>query len=114
VARGSFCAGRRNQAEPVDGEEEIHHRQPVAAGLPDAPARRALLLYGFNGIRAKFARFVFHLWVLFTILIIVATVVTTFEDPRALPSNVIAMVAWLGWAVGLRYWAVTLDGRTKT
>ncbi len=76
--------------------------------------RRALLFYRFNGFRAKLARVVFHLWVLFTILVIVATVVTTFEDPRALPSNLVAMIAWLGWAVGLRYWAVSLDERTKT
>jgi hypothetical protein len=76
--------------------------------------RRALLFYRLNGIRAKLARFVFHLWVLFTILVIVATVVTTFEDPRALPSNLVATIAWLGWAVGLRYWAVSLDERTKT
>jgi hypothetical protein len=76
--------------------------------------RRALLFYRFNGFRAKLARVVFHLWVLFTILVIVATVVTTFEDPRALPSNLVATIAWLGWAVGLRYWAVSLDERTKT
>jgi hypothetical protein len=76
--------------------------------------RRALLFYRFNGIRAKLARFIFHLWVLFTILVIVATVVSSVEDPRALPSNLLAMIAWLGWAVGLRYWAVSLDERTKT
>jgi hypothetical protein len=72
------------------------------------------LFYRLNGIRAKPARFVFQLWVLFTILVIVATVVTTFEDPRALPSNLVATIAWFGWAVGLRYWAVSLDERTKT
>jgi hypothetical protein len=31
-----------------------------------------------------------------------------------LPSNLVATIAWLGWAVGLRYWAVSLDERTKT
>jgi hypothetical protein len=76
--------------------------------------RRALLFYRFNGIRAKLARFVFHLWVLFTILVIVATVISSVDDPRALPSNLVAMIAWLGWSVGLRYWAVSLDERTKT
>jgi hypothetical protein len=86
----------------------------VSAPRDRITVRRALLFYRFNGIRAKVARFVFHLWVLFTILVIVATVVTTVEDPRALPSNLVATIAWLGWAVGLRYWAVSLDERTTT
>ncbi len=76
--------------------------------------RRALLFYRSTGLRATLARFVFHLWVMFTILVVAATVVSTFEDPRVLPSNLVALLAWLGWAVGIRYWAVSLDERAKT
>ncbi|RDH77891.1 hypothetical protein DVS77_13630 [Mycolicibacterium moriokaense] len=73
--------------------------------------RRALLLYRFNGFRAVLARTVFHAWALLTILIVVATVVSTIEDPRVSPSNVVALVAWIGWAVGIRYWAVSRNER---
>ncbi|WP_123025319.1 hypothetical protein [Mycolicibacterium stellerae] len=75
--------------------------------------RRALLFYRFTGSRAKLARFVFHLWVLFTIIVVVATVVSSVDDPRTLPSNLIAMLGWLGWAAGMRYWAVSRDERAR-
>ena len=74
--------------------------------------RRALLFYRFTGFRAMLARFVFHFWLFFTVLVVAATVVSTFEDPRALPSNLVALIAWIGWAVGLRYWAVSLNERS--
>jgi hypothetical protein len=73
--------------------------------------RRALLLYKFNRPRAVIARYVFHCWVALTVLIVVATIVSSFEDPRTLPSNLISLVAWVGWAVGIRYWAVSLNQR---
>jgi hypothetical protein len=73
--------------------------------------RRALLFYRFTGLRATLARFVYHFWLLFTVLVVAATVVSTFEDPRVLPSNLVALIAWVGWAVGLRYWAVSLNER---
>jgi hypothetical protein len=75
--------------------------------------RRALLLYRFEGSRATIARFLFHCWVALTVLVAVATVISTVDDPRTLPSNLVAFVAWLGWAVGLRYWAVSLNERTR-
>jgi hypothetical protein len=74
--------------------------------------RRALLLYRFNGSRATVARFVFHCWVALTMLVVVATVLSTVDDPRVLPSNLVAFVAWIGWAVGVRYWAASLNERT--
>jgi hypothetical protein len=74
--------------------------------------RRALLLYRFNGSRATVARFVFHCWVALTILVAIATVLSTVDDPRVLPSNLVAFVAWIGWAIGLRYWAVSRNERT--
>ena len=74
--------------------------------------RSALLLYRFNGRRAVFARLVFHCWVVLTVLIVIATIVSAFEDPRVLPSNVVSLVAWVGWAVGVRYWATSLNERS--
>ena len=34
-----------------------------------------------------------------------------FADPRLIPGDLVAFVAAVGWAVGLRYWAVSLDSR---
>lgn len=73
--------------------------------------RRALLLYKFNGPRAVIARFVFHCWAAVAVLVVVATALSSFGDPRTLPSNVISLVAWVGWAIGIRYWAVSLNER---
>jgi hypothetical protein len=89
--------------------EESH----AAAPHDRMTLRRALLFYRFTGARAMFARFIFHLWLLFAILIVVATVISAFQDPRVVPSNVVGLVAWVGWTVGLRYWAASLDERAK-
>jgi hypothetical protein len=74
--------------------------------------RRALLLYRFKGSRATVARFVFHCWVALTVLVAVATVLSSVDDPRVLPANLVGFVAWIGWAVGLRHWAASLNDRT--
>ncbi len=73
--------------------------------------RSALLFYRFTGIRARIARVVFWLWVVFSALIVVAVVISAVDDPRVLPSNVVGLVAWLGWGVGLRYWAASHSER---
>ena len=82
----------------------------------DAPQRRmtvrdALLLYRFNGIRAHIARIVFWFWVALTVLVLAAMVFTAVEDPRTIPSNLVVLVAWVGWSIGLRYWAVSHSER---
>ncbi|MBX7433581.1 hypothetical protein JDV09_15895 [Mycobacterium sp. Y57] len=87
---------------------------PESAPHDPMTVRRALLLHRLTGIRAKFARLVFHLWVMLIVLIAVIMVVTSIDDPRVLPANVIVLIAWCGWAVGLRYWAVSLDQRATS
>jgi hypothetical protein len=82
----------------------------------DEPERRmtlrdALLLYRFTGIRAHIARIVFWFWALLTVLIVIATVATAIEDPRTLLANLVSLVAWVGWAVGLRYWTQSANER---
>jgi hypothetical protein len=82
----------------------------------DAPRRRltlrnTLLLYGFTGVRARIARIVYWLWVAFLVLILVAIAISAFDDPRVLPSNLVALVAWVGWGFGLRYWAESHNDR---
>jgi len=90
----------------------VEETQPTAEPRDRMTLRRALLLYRFKGPRATIARFVFHCWVALTILVAIATVLSTVDDPRVLPSNLVAFVAWIGWAIGLRYWAVSRNART--
>jgi hypothetical protein len=90
----------------------VEESAATAAPRDRMTLRRALLLYRFRGTRATTARFVFHCWVALTVLVAVATVLSTVDDPRVLPANLVAFIAWLGWAIGLRYWAVSLNERT--
>ena len=73
--------------------------------------RRALLLYRFNRPAAKIARIVFWIWILFALLGPIGVVVDAFQDPRLIPGDLLAAVALVGWAIGMRYWAVSLDER---
>ena len=73
--------------------------------------RRALLMYRFKRPAAAVARIVFWVWTALTILDAIATVLTAFHDPRSIPANLVAFIAFAGWAVGLRYWAASLDAR---
>jgi hypothetical protein len=77
--------------------------------------RSALLLYRFKRPAAAIARIVFWFWTALTILMAaIATVLTGFDEPRLIPVNLVSLVAFVGWAVGLRYWAVSLNERTAT
>lgn len=84
---------------------------PLEASGHRLTLRDALLLHKVNGAGAAVARLVFHCWVLVTVLVVAAAVAGSIEDPKVLPANVVALVAWLGWAVGLRYWAVSRNER---
>ena len=76
--------------------------------------RRALLLYRFKRPAAAIARTVFWFWAALTILLAMAIVLSVFDDPRLIPANLVELVAFVGWAVGLRYWAVSLNDRTAS
>jgi len=73
--------------------------------------RRALLLYRFQRWTAVIARIVFYLFVAVTILVTAEAVVAVYNDPRLMPANVLAVAAFVGWAVGVRYWAASLNER---
>lgn len=90
--------------------EQAHHADTPQRRLT---LREVLLLYRFTGVRARVARVVYWLWVVFLVLVAVAIVVSVFEDPRVLPSNLIALVAWIGWGVGIRYWAEAHNERAR-
>jgi hypothetical protein len=78
---------------------------------PRMTLRNALLLYRFTGIRASIARIVFWLWLFLTAFIVVVIVMSAVDDPRILASNLVVLVAWIGWAVGIRYWAESHNER---
>ena len=89
----------------------VEESQPADAPQRRMTLRDALLLYRFTGIRARIARAVFWFWLALTVLVVVDTVVTAFDDPRVLPANLVSLVAWAGWTVGLRYWAESHNER---
>lgn len=82
--------------------EESHLSDEPQQGMT---LRDALLFHRLNGIRAQIARAVYWFWLLLTVFVLVAIVISAYQDPRTIPSNVIVLVAWVGWAIGLRYWA---------
>jgi len=84
----------------------------------DPPPRRltvrdALLLSRLAGVRANIARIIYWLWLVLTVGIVIASTISAFTDPRTLPSNLIVLVPWVGWAVGIRYWAASLSERAS-
>jgi hypothetical protein len=85
----------------------VEESQPADAPQRRVTVRDAMLFYRFTGIRARIARIVYWLWAAFTVVVVIAIAISAFEDPRVLPANLVALVAWVGWAVGLRYWAVS-------
>lgn len=73
--------------------------------------RSALLLYSFNWRAAAIARIVFWFWTALTIVMAIATVLSGFDERLLIPVNLISLVAFVGWTVGLRYWAISLNAR---
>lgn len=90
---------RTEEAEPESGPP---HRVTL---------RQALLLHRLNGIRANIARIVYWLWLVAIVVVVVVSAVSADTDPRTLPSNLVVLVAWVGWAIGLHYWAVSHSER---
>ncbi len=83
----------------------VEEAQPADSSQRRMTLRDVLLLYRFTGIRPRIARIVYWIWVALTVVIVIAIAISAFDDPRVLPANLVALAAWAGWAVGLRYWA---------
>jgi hypothetical protein len=90
----------------------VENSEPTEQPRSRLTLRRALLLYRFKRPAATVARIVFWLWAALAILVVIAAVLSAFDEPRLIPANLVALVAWVGWAIGLRYWAVSLNERT--
>jgi hypothetical protein len=89
----------------------VEKSQPTEQPRSRLTLRRALLLYRFNRPAASIARSVFWFWAALTILVVMAGVLGAFDEPRLIPSSLVGLVAWVGWAIGLRHWAVSLNER---
>jgi hypothetical protein len=90
----------------------VEESEPTEQPRSRLTLRTALLLYRFKRPAATIARIVFWFWAALTLLVAIATVWTAFDDPRLLPANLVSLIAWVGWAFGLRYWAASLNERT--
>ena len=80
------------------------------AHLSDEPERRTtlrdvFLLRRLTGLRAHLARLIYWLCLFLAVFVVTAAVIGGYDDPRTVPSNLVVLVAWVGWAIGLRYWA---------
>jgi hypothetical protein len=91
----------------------IEEAEPTDPPRSRMTLRRALLLYRFKRPTARIARIVFWLWAALALLVVIASALSAFDDPRLLPSNLFSLIAWTGWAVGIRYWAASLNERTS-
>ncbi|MBJ8348337.1 hypothetical protein [Antrihabitans sp. YC2-6] len=76
--------------------------------------RRALLLYGFDRTAAKVVRVVFYAGVLLSAFWAVAVVLTFVDDPGSGPLSVCWFLVSVGYAVGIRKWAISLDEEHAT
>src|SRR4051812_15754513 len=85
----------------------IEQSEPTAQSRRRLTVRNALLLYRFKRLTAAIARIVFYFWTAVTIVSVVGMVFNGYEDPRLIPGDLVALGAFVGWAVGLRYWAVS-------
>lgn len=75
------------------------------------PIRRALLLYRFHGAHAKFIRLLFHCWLLFVVFTSLGVALGTFPNFFKLPLPLLVTATVAGYAIVLRYWAVSSDER---
>jgi hypothetical protein len=92
----------------------VEESEPTAQSRSRLKLRSALLLYRFKRRAATIARIVFYFWTALTILVAMGTVLNDLEDPRLIPGDLVALGVFAGWAVGLRYWAVSLNERERT
>jgi hypothetical protein len=86
---------------------------PVPEAQGRMTVRRALLLYRFTRPAAKIARVVFWMWILFAMLGPIGILMDAFQDPRLIPGDLVGAATLVGWAIGLRYWALSLEGRGR-
>jgi hypothetical protein len=86
--------------------------QPTEQPRSRLTVRNALLLYRFHRPAASIARIIFWFWAALVIFVVIAAVLGAFDEPRLIPASLVGLVAWVGWAIGLRYWAASLNERT--
>jgi len=92
----------------------VEKSQPPERPRSRLTLRRALLIYRFNRPAATFARIVFWFWAALAILAFIGAVLGAFDEPQLIPSSLVGLIAWVGWAIGLRHWAVSLNERAAT
>lgn len=71
--------------------------------------RRALLLYRFDRRAARVIRIIFYIYALCSVVVSLLLLWSGVLYLRYLPGDIIQVVAFIGWAVALRYWAASLE-----
>lgn len=82
-------------------ESETHRTRPKRF-------RRALLLYRLHRGTASLVRIIFYGWTIFVVWSAQDFANIARKDIERLPGQLTLLIALIGWAVGLRYWAASL------
>ena len=112
-----FLAGRVDKPRPR-GEKR---RRAESMGMLEADRatakattgtlRRALLFYRFHRPSANIVRIIFYLWTLSLPYWAAGFLLAALDERYYFPGNTVHFLAFIGYAVALRYWAALLETR---
>jgi hypothetical protein len=93
--------------------ERAENARPERKEPHQRVVRRALLFHRFHGPAAKFVRILFYGWILCGVIPAASVLLAELGNPLRIPGSVLFSATFVGYAVALRYWAVSLDERCK-
>lgn len=88
-------------------------RRPDREEARRVTIRRWFLLYRLHRRTANIVRIIFYALLVGTALIVAASILDAPGNPREIPASVSSVIALTGLAVGLRYWAASLEMSPK-
>jgi hypothetical protein len=91
---------------------ERAEKRRVARGKPRRISfDRALLFYDFHRRAARVVRAIFYIYSVLSAILVILLLWSGWDDPHYLAGNVVFCVILILYAVGFRYWAVSLEER---
>lgn len=86
---------------------------PDTAEAMKGTLRRVLLFYPFHRPAARIARLVLYIWVTFSTVFAALLLMSAWGYPYYFPGTTVQILAFIGYAVALRYWAASLEATRK-
>ena len=97
-----FLAGRVDKLRP-----EVGRQRRVSL-------RRALLFYRFHRPAARIVRIILYIWALFSVVWAVGVLEVDLDQHYWFAGDTVQFVAFIGYAVALRYWAASLEATRES